>query len=80
MPANFNELVEIVKEAEKDWTKRDMKIAVINAEFGDVILYGPNYSRVVWEHVYDYICTDDNYWLQKAKDAKKRILERRSKV
>lgn len=80
MPANFNELVEVVKITERDWTKRDMKIAVINSEFGDMIFYGPNYSRVVWEHVYDYIYTDDNYWLQMALEAKARIVERRNKA
>lgn len=77
MPANREELTEFINAYEDDWTKRDSKNAAICGTFGDVIFYGPNYSRAVWEHVQDWIVTNDHYWYEMAVAARERVLERR---
>lgn len=77
MPANFTELVEFVNEYNDDWTDRDRMVNHLCAEFGNLIMYGPNYSRAVWDNVADYVITGDKYWLGRAFEAKSTVLQRR---
>lgn len=78
MPANLDELIEYVNNNEDDWTRRDTLVSHLSAQFGDLIFYGPDYNRATWEHVADYICTGDTYWLDMAKACAERVRARRA--
>lgn len=72
VPANREEL--------KDWVQSydENKFTIICEEFGDLVFYGPEYSRPVWENVKDWVETDDDYWYQAALRTKAKALGKRA--